>query len=76
MEFLHDPAAFRSGAIIFQRAEMFEHGHAIDLSFSDAPYETYEHSKDLYGDGSIVIVTKSLVVLYQFCTAEPGEVEF
>lgn len=45
---------------------MFEDGHAIDLSFPDAPYETYEHSKDLYGNGSIVIATKSLIVCTNF----------
>lgn len=55
-EFLHDPAALRSGAVISQQARMLEDGRAIDLSFSDTPYETYARSQDLYGDGSIIVV--------------------
>jgi N-acyl homoserine lactone hydrolase len=56
MEFLHDPAALRSGAVIPQQAQMLEDGRAIDLKFFDSPYETYAQSLDLYSDGSIIVV--------------------
>jgi N-acyl homoserine lactone hydrolase len=56
MEFLHDPAALRSGAVIPQQAQMLEDGRASDLKFSDTPYETYPRSLDLYGDGTIILV--------------------
>jgi len=56
LSYLYNREALQTGAVNPQQAKMLEDGRARELRFSDAPYEIYPQSLDLYKDGSIVLV--------------------
>lgn len=56
MNFSHDGAAQKTGAVIRQQTAMLQDGRVRELQFSDKPYEVFMKSLDLYDDGAIVVV--------------------
>jgi N-acyl homoserine lactone hydrolase len=56
MEYLSDRTARSTGAVIPEQARLLLDGRARPLQFRSGPYEVFDQSLDVYGDGSIVVV--------------------
>ena len=56
LQFAFDPAVQAKGYVIEQHTRRFPSADAPTLKFDAKPYETFDESFDVYGDGSVVIV--------------------
>ena len=56
LQFAFDPAVQAKGFVIPAHTQKFPPAEAPTLKFDPRPYETFEESADLYGDGSVVVV--------------------
>jgi glyoxylase-like metal-dependent hydrolase (beta-lactamase superfamily II) len=56
LQFAFDPAVQAKGFVIAAHTRRFPSPDAPTLKFDAKPYETFDESKDLYGDGSVVVV--------------------
>ena len=56
LQYAFDPAAQAKGFVIPVHTQRFPPAEAPTLKFDPRPYETFDESTDLYGDGSVVVV--------------------
>jgi len=56
LQFAADPAVQAKGYVIAAHTQKFSSVNALTLKFDPRPYEIFDESVDLYGDGSIVVV--------------------
>jgi glyoxylase-like metal-dependent hydrolase (beta-lactamase superfamily II) len=56
LQFAFNPAVQAKGYVIPAHGQRFPPADAPTLKFDPRPYETFEESTDLYGDGSVVVV--------------------
>jgi glyoxylase-like metal-dependent hydrolase (beta-lactamase superfamily II) len=56
LQFASDPAVQAKGFVIPAHVRKFPPVDAPTLKFDARPYETFDESADLYGDGSVVVV--------------------
>jgi glyoxylase-like metal-dependent hydrolase (beta-lactamase superfamily II) len=56
LQFAFDPAVQAKGLVVPAHTQRFPPADAPTLKFDPRPYETFDESADLYGDGSVVIV--------------------
>lgn len=56
LQFAFDPAVQARGYVIAAHTRRFPAVDAPSLKFDAKPYETFDESVDLYGDGSVVVV--------------------
>ena len=56
LQFAFDPAAQSKGLVVPAHTQRFPSADAPTLKFDPHPYETFDESADLYGDGSVVVV--------------------
>jgi glyoxylase-like metal-dependent hydrolase (beta-lactamase superfamily II) len=56
LQFAFDPAVQAKGFVIPVHTQRFPSPDAPTLKFDPHPYETFDESADLYGDGSVVVV--------------------
>ena len=56
LQFAFDPAVQAKGFVIPAHTQRFPPTDAPTLKFDPRPYETFDESTDLYGDGSVVVV--------------------
>jgi glyoxylase-like metal-dependent hydrolase (beta-lactamase superfamily II) len=56
LQYAFDPAVQAKGFVIPAHAQRFPPVDAPTLKFDPHPYETFDESNDLYGDGSVVVV--------------------
>ena len=56
LQYAFDPAVQAKGFVIPAHARRFPGVDAPTLKFDPHPYETFDESNDLYGDGSVVVV--------------------
>jgi glyoxylase-like metal-dependent hydrolase (beta-lactamase superfamily II) len=56
LQFAHDPAVQAMGYVIPAHVKKFPQPGAPTLHFSPQPYETFDGSADLYGDGTVIVV--------------------
>jgi N-acyl homoserine lactone hydrolase len=56
LQFAFDPAVQAKGFVIPAHTQRFPSVDAPTLKFDAKPYETFDESADLYGDGSVVVV--------------------
>jgi N-acyl homoserine lactone hydrolase len=56
LQFAADPSVQAKGYVIAAHTQKFPAVAAPTLRFEPAPYETFDESADLYGDGSVVAV--------------------
>ena len=56
LQYAFDPAAQAKGFVIPVHTRKFPSPDAPTLKFDAKPYETFDESTDLYGDGSVVVV--------------------
>ena len=56
LQFAFDPAVQAKGFVIPAHTQRFPSADAPTLKFDAKPYETFDESADLYGDGSVVVV--------------------
>ncbi len=56
LQFAADPIVQSKGYVISVHTQKFPPVAAPTLRFEPAPYETFDESADLYGDGSVVVV--------------------
>jgi glyoxylase-like metal-dependent hydrolase (beta-lactamase superfamily II) len=56
LQFAFDPAVQAKGFVIPAHTQKFPPADAPTLKFDPHPYETFDESADLYGDGSVVVV--------------------
>ena len=56
LQFAFDPAVQARGYVIAAHTRRFPPADAPSLKFDAKPYETFDESADLYGDGSVVVV--------------------
>jgi N-acyl homoserine lactone hydrolase len=56
LQFASDPKVQAKGLVIAAHTYKFPPANAPTLKFDPKPYETFDESNDLYGDGSVVVV--------------------
>jgi glyoxylase-like metal-dependent hydrolase (beta-lactamase superfamily II) len=56
LQFANDPAVQARGYVNAAHTQKFPPVDAPTLKFEPKPYETFDESADLYGDGSVVVV--------------------
>jgi glyoxylase-like metal-dependent hydrolase (beta-lactamase superfamily II) len=56
LQFAFDPAVQAKGLVVPAHTQRFPPADAPTLKFDPRPYETFDESADLYGDGSVVVV--------------------
>ena len=56
LQFVFDPATQAKGFVIPAHTQRFPPADSPTLKFDPRPYETFDESTDLYGDGSVVVV--------------------
>ena len=56
LQFAFDPAVQAKGFVIPAHTQKFPSADAPTLKFDPHPYETFDESTDLYGDGSVIVV--------------------
>jgi N-acyl homoserine lactone hydrolase len=56
LQYANDPAAQAKGFVVPVHTQKFPSVDAPTLKFDPKPYETFDESADLYGDGSVVVV--------------------
>jgi N-acyl homoserine lactone hydrolase len=56
LQYAFDPAVQAKGFVIPAHTQRFPPADSPTLKFDPRPYETFDESADLYGDGSVVIV--------------------
>jgi N-acyl homoserine lactone hydrolase len=56
LQFAFDPAVQAKGFVTPVHTQRFPSADAPTLKFDPKPYETFDESADLYGDGSVVVV--------------------
>jgi N-acyl homoserine lactone hydrolase len=56
LQFAFDPAIQAKGLVVPAHTQRFPPADAPTLKFDPHPYETFDESADLYGDGSVVVV--------------------
>jgi len=56
LQYANDPAAQAKGFVIPVHTQRFPSVEAPTLKFDPKPYESFDESTDLYGDGSVVVV--------------------
>ena len=56
LQFANDPAVQARGYVVAAHTQKFPPVDAPTLKFDPKPYETFDESADLYGDGSVVVV--------------------
>jgi len=56
LQFAFDPAVQAKGPVMPVHTQRFPPVDAPTLKFDPKPYETFDESADLYGDGSVVVV--------------------
>jgi glyoxylase-like metal-dependent hydrolase (beta-lactamase superfamily II) len=56
LQFALDPAVQAKGFVIPTHTQRFPPADSPTLKFDPRPYETFDESTDLYGDGSVVVV--------------------
>jgi N-acyl homoserine lactone hydrolase len=56
LQFAFDPAVQAKGLVVPAHTQRFPPTDAPTLKFDPHPYETFDESADLYGDGSVVVV--------------------
>ena len=56
LQFAFDPAVQAKGFVIPAHTQKFPSADSPTLKFEPHPYETFDESADLYGDGSVVVV--------------------
>lgn len=56
LQFAFDPAVQAKGLVVPAHTQKFPPADAPTLKFDPRPYETFDESADLYGDGSVVVV--------------------
>jgi glyoxylase-like metal-dependent hydrolase (beta-lactamase superfamily II) len=56
LQFAFDPAVQSKGLVVPAHTQRFPPADSPTLKFDPHPYETFDESADLYGDGSVVVV--------------------
>ncbi|HYL09523.1 MAG TPA: MBL fold metallo-hydrolase [Candidatus Acidoferrales bacterium] len=56
LDFLADTNNQKKGFVIAEHSRLLHDGRAHPVEFRPKPYEIFEESADLYGDGSVVVV--------------------
>jgi N-acyl homoserine lactone hydrolase len=56
LQYAFDPAVQANGFVIPVHTQKFPPADAPTLKFDARPYETFDESTDLYGDGSVIVV--------------------